>query len=219
MNLADLEKQIAEGQRELQKRSGKPAEAKPTTQEAAQQTFTLGPVFDYLDHLKKEPREILEARYAKVAGKQTPKEARHEWLVLNIAYDYQLRYYRLHGRAVPNYMMQRVMDIARSYPGAREGGRAFDADDPTDEVEIWDDTRVATAVPNPYAKGDARTAFHAVEMAGPAGIGFAELCKTFEVACDESVPHAQERALNFFTKYVREGLTRIIVQDDTEAMP
>lgn len=209
MSLKDLEAAVKKSQRELAaKQQAAAAPAEPA--------FTLQPCFDFYDHVRKEPREVLEARYRALIGLEPPKEARHEWLARRLAYHFQIKYYQGTTGAVPVSVARRAVEVALEFSGAPPG-KAFDADDPRDEVELWDDSFVVAAVPNPYARGDARRAFLAVEMRGEAGIGFTELSKELEVALETSVGGAQEKALDLFTKAVRAGLMKIRITVDAAA--
>lgn len=226
-NLADLEQALKDAKKQLsakeKKRAAQPAadaakDAAFLAQPAsfAEPAFSLQPVFDYLDHLKKEPREILEARHAALIGLPAPAEARHEWLVHRVAYHFQIKHYQSHFGEwkVPRSVLDNNHNHALSFSGPYSG-KAYDADDPSfaaDNVEIWDDTYVVACAPNPYAKGDARKAFFCVEIAGPGGVGFAPLCKTLEEMLETSVGDAQRAAYDLFTKKVREGLTRIVIK-------
>lgn len=216
--LAEIQKQIAAGQKKLKKQKEAPAKDATFLAQSvsfAPSTFSLQPVFDFLDHLKKEPREILEARYAKLRGVAPPKEARHDWLVYTTAYKFQMDYYKANGRAIPASVIKNSSDVLTSWHGAKDG-KSYDAwdPDPNDDknpIEIWDDTRVMSVAPNPYAKGKSHAAFFAVEMAGGDGIGFEHLCKTVEGILECSVGDAQSWALDAFTKHVREGNTKILI--------
>ena len=173
----------------------------------------LTPVHAFYLHCKKEPREILEARYAKELGVDPPPMCRHDWLATSTAYQFQIKYYIQMTGDAPTNIVRRANETHFSYPHGLLG-RAYDADDPTlaSDPEIWDDTFVVAAKPNPWTRDVAQKAFFCVEMGGEAGTAFGTLCELLQRMCELSVDHAQERAYGFFTKYVRDGLTKIRIE-------
>lgn len=215
--LDELSAQLAASKKALkEKRAAEKKEAERSAGDAAfapvsfAPVFSLTPVSRYLAHVQKEPREILEARFLTELGLPAPKEARHDWLAVRLAYHFQIKYYQAQTGGCPPNVARRAVEHHLSSRGGLYG-KTFDADDPVD-VEIWDDTYVAAASPNPYSKGAARSAFLAVEMGGAAGVAFEPLCKTLEAMLETSVGHAQDVALDMFTKKVQVGLTKIVIR-------
>ena len=203
--LADALKQAKPQQRQ----------APPVATAPAEPYFDLGPVLDYLAHLKREPREILEARYLHMMRVAPPKEARHDWLVARVAYGFQLEHYRASGYLkdglrAPRCVVDRANDVARSYPGPLHECDKYDTDDPPD-VEIWSDARVVAIAANPFERGASVLAFHAVEIAGAPGVAFEDLAKQIEAIHECSVGDAQDKALAFFTEYVRKGWCKVVI--------
>jgi len=211
MSLDALQAAMKQAEKQLKKdaAAGEFAKQKVSMEPAG---FTTQPVFDYYNHVKREPREILEARYLSIVGEDPPPLARHDWLATRCAYTFQLAYYEATLGKIPPIVFWRAEEWKRIYPGGPVG-LSHDAGDPApDTYELWDDAWVVAVAKNPYARGDARAAFHALEMFGVSGVQFEPLCKTLEGMLETSVGNAQDVALSMFTKKVREGLTKVEVR-------
>ena len=107
-------------------------------------------------------------------------------------------------------MGDRANEVARSYPGPLHECDKYDTDDPPD-VEIWSDARVVAIAANPFERGASVLAFHAVEIAGAPGVAFEDLAKQIEAIHECSVGDAQDKALAFFTEYVRKGWCKVVI--------
>lgn len=230
MNLKEMEKLLAAAQGELKTKEKTLSRAeqqaardarwkeelkRQKTEENEPVGFSLEPVRQFYLHVKKEPREILEARYVAMLDGPHPLEARHDWLAVAVAYHHQIKFYQAHGRGVPTTVAMRANSHAFAWP---HGSflRPHDADDPTwsTDPEIWDDTFVVAATKNPWDRGAAKMIYFAVEVAGADGLAFSPLCDTIAEVRQCATPAAQEMAYEYFTKHVREGLTRIRIAQD-----
>lgn len=217
---AELKKQLAKELRAAQKEEEQAAAQLLVMQQNAERAKNtsafLGPIFSFMEWLKQEPREILEARFAHELGFPCPANAPHVWLWERVARHRQRALYAAAGRGYPTNLERKENILARMY--LKYDAEEVRRKDPAPHPSRVDATVRVRATSNPFARGDAWSAQQLVIMATEAhgGVTYADLRDQFVAVLQDSVPTAEARALRYFTDHARDGRCALtFVQPET----
>jgi len=171
-------------------------------------SLVINAVRVYHEGLKKLPRQLLEARYAKDVGEPCPPAPR-EWLIEKMARKYQTEQYTIYEGEVPASVAKYNRIFAMQKP-RMQADEDDDDDEPGKDERKFDPTMKAKAlIGNPFARGFAYELFAIVE-AQANGIQYNGLVLLLKTINDRDQAWAERKAQKVFTKWVDKGWVELL---------
>lgn len=173
-------------------------------------TLVISGTMDYMNALKKLPRQLLEARYRADVGEECPPAPR-EWVIEKMSRKAQREaYIRFEGEVPASVERNDAMFNAKRVPKYVEEDMDSDKDEPGKDDRKFDPTMKAKAkIGNPFTKGVAYQLFTLVERAVE-GIQYQALVLLLKTMNDRAQDWAERKVQKVFTQWVDRGWVELV---------
>lgn len=186
-----------------------PEESDPNVPVTSTRTLVVGNTLDYLDALKKLPRQLLEARYRQDVGLDCPPAPR-EWLIEKMARKAQREAYLKFEGVVPESVKRNDARFDAVRPRLFNEDDDLDDNEPGKDERKFDPTMRAKAlIPNPFSRGLAYQLFMLVESQKD-GIQYRALVLLIKTMNDRAQDWAERKVQKVFTKWVDRGWVELV---------
>lgn len=172
---------------------------------------------DYMNAIKKLPRQLLEARYLKDVGEPCPPVPR-EWIIEKMARKAQVEAYLKFEGEIPASVLRNNARFALIRPprisvdGGEDGGVDDDSDEPSKDERKFDPTMKAHAlVGNPFSRGLAFQMFALIEgQEASGGIQYQAMVLLLKTLNNMAQDWAERKVQKVFTKWVDKGWVELV---------